>query len=87
MFLSGAFPRWVFLLLFAFWRACYNFGLGVVLHKQSEERWLITKLTPWLKDTSPLHAFFRRELSAKMGADYNFDVRTRAHDAACGACY
>ena len=65
------------LALFLFWRAAYDLGLGYLLHEQSVRRALIG----WVKDYKifdPNHnprryAFIRRQLSDKMGADYNFD--------------
>jgi phosphatidylethanolamine N-methyltransferase len=66
------------LALFLFWRAAYDLGLGYLLNEQSVRRALIR----WAKDYKifdPNHnprryAFIRRQLSDKMGDDYNFDT-------------
>ena len=45
----------LFLLGFLFWRACYNIGLGYLLHRQSKENWVtymsgqIFEKYPWIK--------------------------------------
>lgn len=64
------------LALFLFWRAGYDLGLGYLLHEQSVRRALIG----WVKeykifdpDYKPArYAFIRRQLSDKMGDDYDF---------------
>ena len=65
------------LALFLFWRTAYDLGLGYLLHEQSARRGLVA----WAKDYKifdPNHnpgryAFIRRQLSDKMGDDYNFE--------------
>ncbi|KAF9432528.1 phosphatidylethanolamine N-methyltransferase [Entomortierella beljakovae] len=70
--------RWLFLILFVFWRAGYNAGLGYLLKIQSDRRALVawargkgifdkTKGGPWYER-------LKVELSSKMDADYNFDT-------------
>ncbi|KAJ9118119.1 hypothetical protein QFC22_004020 [Naganishia vaughanmartiniae] len=51
-------PTWAkspfFFLYFAFWRAAYDAGLGWVLRKQSEKRWMVKQLRKlgWLERTT-----------------------------------
>lgn len=64
------------LALFLFWRAAYDLGLGYLLHEQSVRRALIA----WAKDYKLFdpdykpkrYAFIMRQLSDKMGDDYDF---------------
>lgn len=75
--LPGSIRRPTFLALFVFWRTAYDLGLGFLLYEQSVRRALIG----WAKDYKifdPNHnpqryAFIRRQLSDKMGKDYNFE--------------
>ncbi|KAF9585045.1 phosphatidylethanolamine N-methyltransferase [Lunasporangiospora selenospora] len=70
--------RWLFLVLFMFWRAGYNAGLGYLLKLQSERRGLVA----WAKEKgifdksrgSPWYDWLKTELSCKMGKDYDFDA-------------
>jgi phosphatidylethanolamine N-methyltransferase len=65
------------LALFLFWRTAYDFGLGYLLHGQSVRRALIR----WVKQyhifdpnyNPSRYAFIRRQLSDKMGDDYEFE--------------
>jgi phosphatidylethanolamine N-methyltransferase len=72
-----------FFVLFALWRSAYNIGLGILLKKQSEERWLVN----WLAKSGLLNGreggkgflahwavWIRGQLEQKMGPDYDFDV-------------
>ncbi|CAG8525641.1 12538_t:CDS:2 [Ambispora leptoticha] len=69
---------WIFLFLFVFWRGAYNLGLGLLLKYQSERRMLVI----WAKRKKVfdkekggnVYTFLKRELSAKMGNDYDFDA-------------
>lgn len=71
--------RFLFLVLFVFWRAGYNAGLGYLLKLQSERRGLVA----WAKEKgifdkssgSPWYDWLKVELSCKMDADYDFEVR------------
>ena len=76
LYMTGWPPRWLFMVTFMLWRTAYNGGLGLLLHHQSEKRWFSQMTTPWLATSSPLHAFLRRQLTTKMGPDYDFDVRS-----------
>ena len=69
-------PRWIagpfFFLYFAFWRAAYDGGLGWVLRKQSEKKWIVRKLRSygWLakgEDRSDWAGWWKKELEAKLG--------------------
>ena len=70
--------RYFFMGYFACWRLAYNAGLGYVLNRQSEERWIVQTAIRkgWMDGAKrPLvKAWIERELRAKMGKDYDFDV-------------
>ncbi|KAF8928564.1 phosphatidylethanolamine N-methyltransferase [Dissophora ornata] len=69
--------RWLFLVLFIFWRAGYNAGLGYLLKLQSERRGLVA----WAKEKGIFdkthgggwYEWLKQELSCKMDSDYDFD--------------
>ena len=71
--------KWLFLFFFFFWRTAYNAGLGMLLKYQSDKCGLVS----WVKRKrffnkekgGKIYLFFKKELSAKMGKDYNFEVR------------
>ena len=71
-----------FAVVFLTWRACYNLGIGYILHIQSNHRRLIT----WAKklklfvdpkiEGNPhpkFYEFIKRELEVKIPKDYSFD--------------
>ncbi|KAF9428745.1 phosphatidylethanolamine N-methyltransferase [Podila epigama] len=70
--------RFLFLVLFIFWRAGYNAGLGYLLKLQSERRGLVA----WAKEKgifdknsgNPWYDWLKTELSCKMGSDYDFEA-------------
>lgn len=70
-----------FFLYFAFWRAAYDVGLGWVLTKQSKKKWIVREVQRrgWLdaEKRPKVREWIKNELSMKMDADYNFDVRRR----------
>ncbi|CCU80556.1 CHO2/Phosphatidylethanolamine methyltransferase (PEMT) [Blumeria hordei DH14] len=81
-YLPSNFRRPAFAIIFLFWRACYNVGIGFLLHMQSNYRWL----TLWAKKTgifdvsqtanqpySWLSLIIRRELEIKIPNDYQFE--------------
>jgi len=72
--------RWLFLFLFIFWRAGYNAGLGYLLKLQSERRGLVALAREkgvFDKDRGGAwYSWLKEELSCKMEADYDFDVRS-----------
>jgi len=76
--LSGIFSKWFFLGLFAFWRLAYNGGIGYVLDQQSKERWFCNLVAPLMREGAPLRRFLKQQLTAAMGADYDFEVRRMA---------
>jgi phosphatidylethanolamine N-methyltransferase len=75
--------KWLFLFLFLFWRTAYNAGLGMLLKYQSDKRSLVL----WVKRKrffnkekgGKIYLFLKKELSAKMGKDYDFEVRWLLH--------
>jgi hypothetical protein len=60
---------------FACWRLAYNAGLGIVLKKQSESKWIVNlvKRKGWMKE-GKVRNWIESELRAKMGKDYDFNV-------------
>ena len=77
--LPRSFCQVFFLLYFAFWRAAYDVGLGWVLTRQSKRKWIVKEVQrrAWFDaEKRPLvREWIKRELSMKMGKDYEFDVR------------
>ncbi|KAF2164899.1 hypothetical protein M409DRAFT_24802 [Zasmidium cellare ATCC 36951] len=72
----------VFAIVFLWWRFCYNFGIGWLLHNQSHHK----RLVNWAKKThifeNPtsgknshpiLYKFIKREMEAKIPKDYKFE--------------
>ncbi|KAI5475724.1 phosphatidylethanolamine N-methyltransferase [Pseudohyphozyma bogoriensis] len=76
--LPTAAARPVFLVSFAAWRLAYNAGLGVVLRKQSEHRWIVRTVVKhgWMDSARAptVSNWIKAELQAKMGKDYDFNV-------------
>ncbi|KAK5998605.1 Phosphatidylethanolamine N-methyltransferase [Cladobotryum mycophilum] len=81
-FLPAEWKRIVFALVFLFWRASYNVGIGVLLHIQSHHRRLITWAKRWKLFENPetgnnprpwLYNLLKRELEAKIPEDYEFE--------------
>ncbi|CAB4392806.1 unnamed protein product [Rhizophagus irregularis] len=76
--LPASTSRWLFLLLFFFWRFAYNVGLGIILKYQSDKRGVVL----WIKrnkffdkeKNKKLYLFLKKELSTKMGSDYSFET-------------
>ncbi|KAJ1907778.1 phosphatidylethanolamine N-methyltransferase [Coemansia sp. IMI 209127] len=69
--------RKILLASFAFWRLCYNGGLGWILNWQSSRHGLVAlfKRRGWLDPTrgGRVYVWLRGELEAKMGPDYMFE--------------
>ncbi|EEY14707.1 phosphatidylethanolamine N-methyltransferase [Verticillium alfalfae VaMs.102] len=74
--------RPVFALIFLFWRASYNIGIGYLLTIQSQHRRLETWATRWKLFEHPstgkqprpwLYNTLKRELEAKIPEDYEFE--------------
>lgn len=81
-FLPSDWKRPVFALIFLFWRACYNVGIGVLLHIQSNYTRLVHWAVRWKlfedpkKGNNPrpwLYNLLKRELEAKIPEDYKFE--------------
>ncbi|KFH42962.1 Phosphatidylethanolamine N-methyltransferase-like protein [Hapsidospora chrysogenum ATCC 11550] len=81
-FLPASLKRPVFALIFLFWRASYNVGIGFLLHVQSHHRRLITWARRWKlfeppqsgKNPRPwLYKLLKSELEAKISDDYEFE--------------
>ncbi|KAJ2647121.1 phosphatidylethanolamine N-methyltransferase [Coemansia sp. RSA 1250] len=69
--------RAVLIAAFAFWRLCYNCGLGWILNWQSNRHGLVAlfKRNGWLDPSrgDKICAWLRSELEAKMGPGYSFE--------------
>jgi phosphatidylethanolamine N-methyltransferase len=72
----------VFAVVFLFWRACYNVGIGYLLQIQSHHRRLVTwaKQLGLFEDPASgknprpwLYGILKRELEAKIPEDYKFE--------------
>lgn len=76
--LSRPTARIFFGLYFALWRTAYDVGLGYVLKRQSEERWIVrtVKRNGWFDDKRHPKAaqWVKNELKKKMGKTYDFAV-------------
>lgn len=76
MLMPPSIRRPVYLAIFLLWRTAYDLGLGYLLREQSVRRAIIG----WVKDhrifdpeyKPKRYAFIRRQLSDKMGDDYDF---------------
>lgn len=77
--LSRPTARIFFGFYFAMWRLAYNAGLGYVLKRQSETRWIVrtVKRNGWFDDKRQpkIAQWAKNELQKKMGKDYDFTVR------------
>ncbi|UZP40810.1 hypothetical protein NXS19_008626 [Fusarium pseudograminearum] len=81
-FLPSGSKRTVFAIVFLFWRACYNIGIGVLLQIQSNHRRLVTWAKRWKlfehpstgKNPRPwLYKLLKTELETKITEDYEFE--------------
>lgn len=74
---SGATRKGLFLILFAFWRASYNAGIGYVLYQQSHHNLMVRKAQEYGlfdQERSPhLYGLIKRQLNDKMGQDFNYE--------------
>lgn len=79
LILSRPHAQTFFLVYFALWRIAYDVGLGYVLRKQSEQRWIVRTVIRqgWMDPArNPVvYQWIRAELQAKMGKDYVYSVR------------
>lgn len=82
-YLSAAWKRPVFALIFIFWRASYNLGIGVLLRIQSHHRRLVAWAHRWKLFEDPktgnnprpwLYSLLKRELTTKLSNDYDFST-------------
>lgn len=80
--LPAGWKKPVFALVFLFWRACYNFGIGVLLHIQSNYRRIVSWAIRWKLFENPktgnnprpwLYNLLKRELETKIPEDYEFE--------------
>ncbi|KAL9600366.1 MAG: hypothetical protein Q9219_003216 [cf. Caloplaca sp. 3 TL-2023] len=71
----------LYAVIFLFWRACYNVGIGYLLHIQSHHRKLVAWAKRWRifidpqtgKNPRPtLYKILRREMETKIPKDYTF---------------
>ena len=67
---------------FLFWRACYNAGIGYLLHLQSDDRRLVSWAKRWRLFVDPktsdnphpwLYTLIKREMETKIPEDYKFE--------------
>lgn len=74
--------RPVMAVVFLFWRACYNVGIGVLLRQQSNQKRMVTWANHWKLFVHPstghqprpwLYNFLKKELEAKIPEDYKFE--------------
>ncbi|KFY37456.1 hypothetical protein V494_04744 [Pseudogymnoascus sp. VKM F-4513 (FW-928)] len=72
----------LFAIVFLFWRACYNVGIGYLLRVQSNHRQMETWAKQWKLFENPasgknprpwLYDLLKRELEAKIPEDYSFE--------------
>lgn len=79
--LPSGFKAPVFAILFTFWRACYNAGIGWLLHQQSNYNTLVewAKKTKVFEDPKTgrnprpwLYKLLKREMETKIPNDYDF---------------
>ncbi|KAJ2482756.1 phosphatidylethanolamine N-methyltransferase, partial [Coemansia sp. RSA 2052] len=78
LFLPLAAKRVILMASFAFWRLCYNGGLGWILNWQSSRHGLVAmfKRNGWLDPArgGQIYSWLKSELEAKMGPDYSFEA-------------
>ncbi|KAF9542338.1 phosphatidylethanolamine N-methyltransferase [Mortierella hygrophila] len=76
--LPTSIKKWLFLILFVFWRAGYNAGLGYLLKMQSHRRGLVALAREkgiFDKNSgSPWYDWLKDELTCKMESDYDFET-------------
>lgn len=75
LYVTGAVPSYVFVMLYAFWRISYNGFIGYLLRIQSNDHAVSKYLSRYLKEGSPWREYLNRELTKKMGPEYDFNVR------------
>lgn len=89
-YLPWSLKRPVFALIFLFWRAAYNVGIGYLLTVQSKYKLLVTWAKRWKLFENPstgnqprpwLYKLLKQELEAKIPADYNFEEAPLEYNA------
>ncbi|KAF5008368.1 hypothetical protein FDECE_5352 [Fusarium decemcellulare] len=82
IFLPSGWKLPVFAVVFLFWRASYNIGIGILLQIQSNHRRLVTWARRWKLFENPstgnnprpwLYNLLKNELEAKIPEDYEFE--------------
>lgn len=80
--LPPGFKRPIFALIFMFWRASYNIGIGYLLNVQSKHRRIVTWARRWRLFEAPssgnqprpwLYNLLKSEFETKIPEDYQFD--------------
>ncbi|KAI0017532.1 phosphatidylethanolamine N-methyltransferase [Xylariomycetidae sp. FL0641] len=75
--------RPVFAVVYLFWRAAYNFGIGVLLHLQSHENKLVAWARKWKLFENPktgnnprpwLYDLLKREAATDVEGEYDFET-------------
>ncbi|KAI5865089.1 phosphatidylethanolamine N-methyltransferase [Durotheca rogersii] len=75
--------RPLFAVVFLFWRASYNLGIGILLHLQSNDNKLVAWARKWRLFENPstgrnprpwLYNFLKHELEVKVPEDYKFET-------------
>ncbi|KAL0477540.1 phosphatidylethanolamine N-methyltransferase [Acrasis kona] len=66
-------PKWFFLISYAFWRLCYNVGLGLILREQSVRDSFSKYFNSWLNSKPSNKKFFESNVSLKNGVKYSVD--------------
>ena len=51
----------------------YNFGIGMLLHKQSNDK-ILTKYFEPIPGNHPINSLFKKVLESLMEDDYDYDV-------------
>ncbi|KAK9685452.1 phosphatidylethanolamine N-methyltransferase, variant 2, partial [Basidiobolus ranarum] len=75
--LPSGFRKYFFLVVFLLWRTAYNLGLGLLLKYQSDKRGLVSLARKKgifdKKKGGKYYAWIKKDLTAKMGKDYDFE--------------
>ncbi|KAH3680397.1 hypothetical protein WICMUC_000328 [Wickerhamomyces mucosus] len=67
----------IFTFLYTFWRLSYNLGIGIILYKQSNEKWLVNLFTKYglfnKYSKTWIQYLINLEIKSKMGYQYKID--------------
>ncbi|KAL7628079.1 phosphatidylethanolamine N-methyltransferase [Parahypoxylon ruwenzoriense] len=89
-FLPDPLRRYTFAVIFLFWRASYNLGIGILLRLQSNDNKLVAWATKWKLFENPstgrnprpwLYNLLKRELETKIPEDYQFETAPIEYNA------